>query len=66
MIELGRSGTRTRRWLSGAAAMLLAASLAGCETADDVGSAVISGAESVGDWVTGIFDGEEEGKDKAE
>ena len=66
MIFFGRSGTRTRGWLRGGAAMLLAASLAGCETAGEVGSAVVSGVEAVGDWVTDAFDGEEEGKDKAE
>ncbi len=66
MIFFDRSGTRTRRWLRGGAAMLLAASLAGCETAGDVGSAVVSGVESVGDWIADAFDGGDEGKDKAE
>ena len=66
MIFLGRSGTGIRRWLRGAAAMLLAASLAGCETAGEVGSAVVSGVEAVGDWVADAFDGDDEGKDKAE
>lgn len=64
MISFDKSGTRTRRWLGGAAAILLAASLAGCETADDVGSAVVSGVESVGDWISDAFDGDDEGKDK--
>ena len=66
MIVLGKLATPANRCLRGIAALLLAATLAGCETAGEVGSAVVSGAESVGDWVTDIFDGEEEGEGKPE